>query len=108
MDSRRELEGGEHRVLERGGSDLILEVQREGLFEVLEGAIDRLPLARYLNFEAACNEPVAFMGDRGRELHAESIGPGCDETSPVPPAIVGVKWGGLSVRLRAGGWWHLG
>jgi hypothetical protein len=82
MDSRRELEGGNHRVLEGDRFNLILEVQLEGLLEVLQGAIDRVPLARDLYLEATGNEPIALMGDGGRELHSQSIDASSDEPCP--------------------------
>jgi len=82
--SRRELEGGHDRILEGDRLDLVLEVQLKGLLEALQRAIDRVPLARHLDLEAASDEPISLMGDRGRELHAQIIGPGCDESLPAP------------------------
>jgi hypothetical protein len=87
--SRRKLEGGHNRILKGDWLDVVLEVQLERLLEALQRAVDRVCLARHLNLEAACNEPIAFVGDRGRELHAQSIGLGCDgNPRDLPPPTV--------------------
>ena len=75
---------GHDRILEGDRLDLVLEVQLKGLLEAVQRAIDRVPLARHLDFEAASDEPISLLGDRCRELQAQFMGPGCDESHPTP------------------------
>ena len=57
---------------------LILELELERFFEILNGEFSRIPLTGHLDLEAAGAEPVALVGDRCGELHGETIEAACD------------------------------
>jgi hypothetical protein len=64
---------------------LVLKVEAEGFFEVLDGVIARFTLTRHLDLEAAGDKQVAFLRDCSGELHAQSIRERCAVITPVPP-----------------------
>ncbi len=64
---------------------VVLKVEAEGFFEVLDGVIGRFTLTRHLDLEAAGDKQVAFLGDGSGELHAQSIRERSSVITSVPP-----------------------
>lgn len=52
---------------------LILEIEAEGLLEVLECIFYRCTLTGHFDFKTARHEQLTFMSDGGREFHHASI-----------------------------------
>ena len=67
--SRRDVDRRNDRGIDAIRKRLILEVELEGLAEVLQCGLDALALARDFDFQAAGNVPGRFVGDRGGEAH---------------------------------------
>ena len=64
---------------------VVLKVEAEGFFQVLDGVIGRFALTRHLDLETTGDKQVAFLRDCSGELHAQSIRERCDVITSVPP-----------------------